>query len=562
LASEQAESEISKYTSINQEDFNEGVVDVKWFRENFTSLGDEKWEMLYDASKIISWGIGHKRCKLYTDVLCDKIPLSEIEKQIIENRKQDYLCAYGLVSLDQSQPEADLLHRYQLCQKFLKESKQFGSQRRASEAMAVSRAMENLSRTAGYSDSIRLQWAMETKEAQEIIRNAQNIDLGDILVSLTIDENGKAAVKAIKEGEILKSIPAKYRKHSDVIQLKEYSKALKEQSQRTRVSLETAMVNGAIFSKQEIENMMVHPVVSPMIQKLLLISKKQIGFYHEGMLMDAGGMESEVDNEIRIAHPVDLYEDKNWSAYQTYCFTQKIKQPFKQIFRELYLPTADELREKSISRRYAGHQIQPRKTLALLKSRGWTVDYTDGLKKVDQNVTAHMFALAAWFTPADIEAPCIETVEFFDRIKYERIAFKDIDKRLFSETMRDIDLVVSVAHVGQTDPELSQSSIDLRIAIARETCRLFKLENVSFSERHAKIKGEMGEYSVHMGSGICHQVASASLSIIPVHSQHRGRMFLPFMDEDPKTAEILSKILLLAKDKEIQDPTILRQLKL
>jgi hypothetical protein len=45
-----------------------------------------------------------------------------------------------------------------------------------------------------------------------------------------------------------------------------------------------------------------------------------------------------------------------------------------------------------------------------------------------------------------------------------------------------------------------------------------------------------------------------------VHSQHRGRLFLPFADDDPKTAETVSKILLLARDKEIQDPSILEQI--
>jgi hypothetical protein len=48
--------------------------------------------------------------------------------------------------------------------------------------------------------------------------------------------------------------------------------------------------------------------------------------------------------------------------------------------------------------------------------------------------------------------------------------------------------------------------------------------------------------------------------ILPVSSQHRGRIFLPFVDDDPKTAKIMSKVLLLAKDKEIQDPTILEQI--
>jgi hypothetical protein len=45
-----------------------------------------------------------------------------------------------------------------------------------------------------------------------------------------------------------------------------------------------------------------------------------------------------------------------------------------------------------------------------------------------------------------------------------------------------------------------------------------------------------------------------------VHSQHRGRLFLPFADDDPKTAEVLSKVLLLAQDSRIQDPTILEQI--
>ena len=48
--------------------------------------------------------------------------------------------------------------------------------------------------------------------------------------------------------------------------------------------------------------------------------------------------------------------------------------------------------------------------------------------------------------------------------------------------------------------------------------------------------------------------------IVPVHAQHRGRIFLPFADDDPKTAEVLSKVLLLARDREIQDPNILQQI--
>lgn len=40
------------------------------------------------------------------------------------------------------------------------------------------------------------------------------------------------------------------------------------------------------------------------------------------------------------------------------------------------------------------------------------------------------------------------------------------------------------------------------------------------------------------------KIGFGALHIIPIHSQHWGRLFLPFLDEDPKTAETLSKIVL------------------
>jgi len=46
-----------------------------------------------------------------------------------------------------------------------------------------------------------------------------------------------------------------------------------------------------------------------------------------------------------------------------------------------------------------------------------------------------------------------------------------------------------------------------------------------------------------------------------IHGQHRGHIFLPFADDDPKTAEVMAKVLLLARDHEIKDPTILEQIR-
>jgi len=127
--------------------------------------------------------------------------------------------------------------------------------------------------------------------------------------------------------------------------------------------------------------------------------------------------------------------------------------------------------------------------------------------------------------------------------------------------MRDLDLVVSVAHRGGVDPEASASTLEMRATLVKETCALLKLHNVRIKDNSALIKGELGEYSVHLGSAIARKMPGETLFIVAVQAQHRGRLFLPFADHDPRTAEVLSKVLLLARDKDIKDPGIVSQIR-
>lgn len=101
----------------------------------------------------------------------------------------------------------------------------------------------------------------------------------------------------------------------------------------------------------------------------------------------------------------------------------------------------------------------------------------------------------------------------------------------------------------------------MRANLLRETCELLGIQNVKFKNSHVVIDGELNEYSIHLGSGVVHRLPGGHVCIVAVGAQHRGRLFLPFADDDPRTAEIISKTLLLARDSEIQDPTILEQLR-
>lgn len=234
---------------------------------------------------------------------------------------------------------------------------------------------------------------------------------------------------------------------------------------------------------------------------------------------------------------------------------------YRDSFRELYVKTEEEMNMEH-SLRYAGNQIQPKKTLGCLKSRHWVADIEDGLQKVyyKENIVAQIYALADWFSPADIESPTLEWVVFSDRKTGKDIRIKDIPDIIFSEVMRDVDMAVSVAHAGGVDPETSHSTVEMRKAIAEFTMPLFRLTNVTFTKNHAVIEGKRANYTVHLGSGVVHQEAGPMINVLPVHSQRRGRIFLPFVDDDPKTSEVLTKILFFAEDNKIKDPYILGQI--
>ncbi|MFC2424302.1 MAG: DUF5724 domain-containing protein [Fusobacterium polymorphum] len=554
---------IAKYTPISIDDLRDGAFDIDWFKSAYKELGEKKFEMLYDSAKYISDGAKHSRARMFADAVNGKLNLKETEKKIEDKRNKDLVASYSLIPLLKDK-QKDALHRYQFLQKFLKESKKFGAQRRASEAKAVNISLENLSRNMGYSDVTRLIWNMETALINEMKEYFVPKKLDDVDVYIKIDDLGQSEIIYEKAGKELKSLPTKLKKDKYIEAIKEVHKNLKEQYRRSRKMLEEAMEDGIEFYGYEIENLMTNPVIAPILKSLVFKMGNDLGYYVDKKLKSAKKKSVTVkdDSLLKIAHCFDLFESGEWANYQKDIFDRELKQPFKQVFRELYVKTVDEKgRDKSL--RYAGHQVQPAKTVALLKTRRWIIDGQEGLEKVyyKKNIIAKIFALADWFSPADIEAPTLEEVQFFDRKTFKPILIDDVPDLIFTEVMRDLDLVVSVAHIGDVDPEASHSTIEMRKAIIEFNCKLFKLKNVTFTENHALIKGERAEYSIHLGSGLIHQKAGSAISVLPVHSQHRGRVFLPFIDDDPKTAEIMAKVLLFAQDDKIKDVFILEQIK-
>lgn len=553
-------------TPLAAEDLVAGAVDVDWYFRARSTLGEDRWKVVHKAAKLASGGSGHRRAQLYAEAMDGSVPEEAVHERIRSKRHQDSVRALGLVPLsgDAAAREAATLDRYQVLREFERGSRAFGSQRQASEGTAVRIGVENLARTAGYPDPQRFVWAMEAAEAGDLADGPVTVTADDLAVTLSVDAEGTPAITAARGGKKLASVPAKHRKDPAIVELTARKTALTRQARRVRASLEAAMVRGDAFVDDDFAALERHPVVAPMLDLLVFVDEDgQTVRRTEGSFRGPSGDAARTSGRLRIAHPVDLV-GSDWVRWQEQVYVAERKQPFRQVFRELYLLTQAERDTGPMSRRWSGHQIQPSQSAALFGRRGWLVDREAGdvsLVFHAHDTVARVGFLQGFGTPADVELPTIDAVYFTKRGDYLAQPIDQVPPLVFSEAMRDLDLVVSVAHAGGVDPEATASTVEMRAALVREAARMLKLDNVREVDSHVVIEGKLGEYSLHLGSGSVHRRPGGAVCIIPVDAQRRGRIFLPFADDDPKTAEIVAKVLLLARDHTIKDPTILEQLR-
>ena len=578
---------IGERTPISKEDRAAGAIDVAWFETVRSRLKPAKWDRLAAAARFADNAQQARRAKFVADTLAGTVERSKLVADITDRQLKDSVRLLGLLPLAKgAKREKDIRERHEVLAEYQKYARTLSGLTRPEAERAVGIGMDNLARLSGYPDPLRMQWALEAGDTAELGRGPVTVTEGAASFTVELDHLAKPQTTITrtvtsKSGETtekpLKSLPKELKKHPRVLELKEQAKRIKTLGSRSRRALEEAMVRGDTFAGAELKGLAGHAVVWPMVSRLVLLGEGIAGYpdkkgralrSHDGTLEPVKARET-----LRIAHPHDLLERGDWSDWQRECLQAERVQPFKQVFRELYPLTPAERKgggrregraeDDHVSRRYAGQQVQPSQALALFGSRGWSTQ--DGIWKTDhrEKITAEVYGELYHGSVAAYELPAIEGVAFRRVGEWGAMPLHEIPPRLFSETMRDVDLAVSVAHAGGVDPEATASTVEMRAALLTETCVLLGLDNVKVEPKkaHAVIRGHFGRYSVHLGSGTVHKLPGGSVCLVPVHSQHRGRLFLPFADDDPRTAEVMSKVLLLARDREIQDTVLLDQIR-
>ncbi|MGL6075528.1 MAG: DUF5724 domain-containing protein [Fimbriiglobus sp.] len=554
-------------TSLTPEQRSDGLIDVNWFHQAYSALGkDDRWDAIEHAAKFLGYGQSHKKAARLADVLLGRTKKKELVEQIRKKYLKEAVRHLGLLPLpkDEAKRTNDVAERYAVLKEYERYARGLSSLSKEPAMESMRLGLENLAVTAGYPDPMRLEWAVTADEVSDLKEGPATLTASGVTISMGLSVYGEVEVSYARGEKPLKSLPADLRKAPKVSLFLDRKKTLTRMFSSSKKTLEQAMCAGEVFQGSELSLLMNHAIVRPMIEKLVVKTKKGLGYpVSVGTALRSHTGKSlaiKPTDEWTLAHPLDFLEAGDWPKWQAECFRSERLQPFKQVFRELYVLTKAEKEDGKFSARYSGHQVNESQAKALLASRGWSTK--DDLSKIflQADLVADISLGYGYSTPADAQSPSVESLRFHKRGEWKPVLLKDVPPIIFSETMRDLDLIVSVAHVGGVDPEATQSTVEMRAALLRETLQLLKITNVKLDPKHALIEGSYGKYGVHLGSGGVQKLPGGSLCVVAVPAGHRGRLFLPFADEDPRTSEVISKVLLLARDNEIQDPTILEQI--
>ncbi|GAA4901887.1 uncharacterized protein DUF4132 [Stackebrandtia albiflava] len=448
-------------------------------------------------------------------------------------------------------------------------------------------------------------------------------ELGDCRAILTVTDAPRLTwVNAA--GKTVKTAPAAVRRdHAESVKelkglVKDVSKMLTAQSERLdRQFLACRTWRGETWRRRYAE----HPLLGVLARRLIWRAGDVAFGFAEDAWRDVDGEPVEVadTDEVTLWHPIGREIDEI-IAWRDFLERYRVVQPFKQAYREVYLLTAAEENTRVYSNRFAAHIIRQHQFHALTAARGWRNKLR--LMVDDEYPPAHK-ELPQWGLRAEFWVEGVgdqygvdstETGSYLrlatDQIRFYRIdapenlahaggggyeqwvsqdqrpaeplPLAEVPPLVLSEILRDVDLFVGVASVGN-DPtwsdggpdgrfreywqsysfgELTATAETRRTLLERLVPRLAIRDRAHVEGRFLVVRGDIRTYKIHLGSGnILMTPNDQYLCIVPGQfvAGSGAPDFLPF-EGDRLLSVILSKALLLAKDTAITDPTITSQI--
>ncbi|MGN9776980.1 DUF4132 domain-containing protein [Micromonospora sp. H33] len=484
-------------------------------------------------------------------------------------------------------------------------------------------ALDRRAEALGLSRAEVEELAVPTYGLTEVGRRVET--LGGATAELTVEAGAVSLTWRTAAGRVVKSPPAAVRRdHPEELRelkaaVKDVEKMLAAQAERLdRQVLGRRSWPYATWRARYLD----HPLVGTLGRRLIWLVDDQPCGFADGALrtVDDGPVTAADDATVTLWHPIgrDVAEVLAWRAWLE---RHGVVQPFKQAHREVYLLTAAEERTGVYSNRFAAHVLRQHQFHALAAVRGWRnrlrLMVDDEYPPATRELPEWGLRAEFWVEGAGDEygvdtsdsgaylRVVTDQVRFYPLHAPENLAhaggggyeqwvrggdgpvaplpLDQVPPLVLSEVMRDVDLFVGVASVGN-DPtwsdggptgryreywhsygfgELSATAETRRDLLARLVPRLAVADRCRVDGRFLRVRGDLREYKIHLGSdNILMSPNDQYLCIVPKQTVEAGPagVFLPF-EGDRTLGVILSKALLLARDTQITDPTITSQIR-
>lgn len=427
--------------------------------------------------------------------------------------------------------------------------------------------------------------------------------LGDFTAELEVGTKSCVLQWRKSDGKLQKSVPAAV-KRDFTDELKELKAAAKEIDKMLSVQkrrIESLYLEQRSWSfKDWRERYADHPLIGTVARRLLWNfttgDECTTAIWTDTNFCDIDGNKVTVadDAQVTLWHPIDE------PAATVAIWRQRVEdatfsQPFKQAHRELYVLTDAERQTQTYSNRFGAHILKQSQYRSLAQTRQWEVNYLGPWDGGDEGIATRdmpQFNSKAQFRVNGAMAD--EDDYGFSYVTTDQVRFylndnsdaptnlADVPPVLFSEIMRDVDLFVGVASVGN-DPnwsdggpegqfqdywtsysfgELSATAITRRAVLERLLPRLKIADRCELKDRFLRVQGSLRAYRIHLGSGnILMEPNDQYLCIVTGRTNSAAeKLSLPF-EGDHMFSIILSKAFLLADDAKIKDSSITSQIR-
>lgn len=436
----------------------------------------------------------------------------------------------------------------------------------------------------------------------------KSVKFKDYTLRVDARQTGQAVISWIKpDGKLQKSVPSFVKDNTSLSQklktIRAQAKDIKKAStaQRDRIDrlyTEDMSWDPEAFAKYYLDHGLIGPMARKLIWLLTINGKTQAGLFHNGVWQNQNGKTIKGTPEIfQLWHPI-MSEANDILAWRSRLEVLEIKQPFKQSFREVYLLTDAEINTKVYSNRMAAHILKQHQFNALSAIRGWKYSlmgaYDDGRENevAQKSLPAYGLIAQFWIDELMDETESFNDSGIWDYVATDQIRFTDMHEQtvdlvdippiILSEILRDADLFVGVASVGN-DPtwadrdgaprtnnywhsysfgDLSETAKTRKTVLESLLPRLKIRDKANIDGKFLVVKGTRHSYKIHIGSGnILITPTDRYLCIVPGRGKNKNleTLYLPF-EGDRGLSIVLSKAFLLVADDKITDKTILSQL--